>query len=241
MTLARAVRFGPDMGLSARLFGRAGAPIVALMHGWGGQGSQLFRLAMALADNGFQAVVVDCGNHGESAAMPLGFDRFMLDARSLADHLAEMPFAWVAHSAAALAIMSARRTHGLSARAYVAIAAPFVPYVPLNRFRATGACESAIDQLKPLLAGEFQAEWRELENGLAWQPEPEGKLLAIYDLDDSMVAPGDAERIAAVWPDCRIQMTKGFGHNKVLGAEPVIAGILAFLRNLVAASRTARE
>ena len=225
-------RFGAHDALSGRAFGPAHGPVVALTHGWGGQGSQFYRMALALAAAGYRAIVIDFGNHGDAAPMQLGFDRFMFDAQSLADHLGAMPFAWVAHSAAALAIMSARRTHGIAARAYVTIAAPFVPYVPLNRFRSMGASENAIDRVKPLLAREFQSDWSSLEAGLAWQPDISSDLLVIYDTDDPMVHHGDAERVAAVWSSSSIFLTSGFGHNKVLGAEPVIAETIAFLDRL---------
>lgn len=226
---ARFVRFGPHDCLAARIFGNEGAPVVALMHGWGGQGTQLYRMAQALAGAGFQAVVIDFGNHGDSAPMALGFDRFMIDARALADYLGAMPFAWVGHSAAALAVMSARRTHGLSARAYVTIAAPFVPYVPLNRFRSMGAGEDVVDMVKPLLAQEFQTDWESLEAGLAWQPSASADLLAFYDSGDTMVSCSDAGRIAAVWPGMRSIETDGLGHNRILGAEGVIADTVRFL------------
>lgn len=84
---ARAIRFGSHGALAARIFGDGHAPVVALMHGWGGQGTQFYRMALALAGAGYQAIVMDFGNHGESAPMSLGFDRFMFDARSLVYHL----------------------------------------------------------------------------------------------------------------------------------------------------------
>lgn len=242
MALSRAstICFGPNRSLTARIFGDDGRPIVALMHGWGGQGTQFYRMALALGAAGYRAVVIDFGNHGESGPAALGFDRFMIDARALADHLGTMPDAWVAHSAAALAILSARRTHGLSAQAFVTIAAPFTPYVPLNRFRAMGADQAAIDAVKPMLAGEFACDWEALEAGLAWQRDDTARLLAIFDADDAMVQASDAERIAAVWPDCRTLMTSGFGHNRILGAGPVIAATMAFLNDALAGSATAR-
>lgn len=229
---AESFRFGPEGRLAAWRFGAGAGACVALVHGWGGQGTQFLRMATALADAGFEAIVIDAGNHGQSAPTPMGFDRFMLDARTLADHLGTMPFAWVAHSAAALAILSARRTHAISAQAYVTLAAPFVPYVPLNRFRQMGASEQMVDFVKPMLARQFDAEWRALEDGLAWQRDPASQLLAIYDLDDPMVDAGDAGRIRQVWPDCHTLQTRGLGHNRLLGASEVITQTVAFLSKI---------
>lgn len=233
---SRPIRFGPGGSLSARLFGDDGDPLVALMHGWGGQGTQFFRMARYLAIAGYQALVMDFGNHGEAAPAELGFDRFMIDARALADHLGTMPAAWVAHSAAALAILSARRTHGLSGQAFITIAAPFTPYVPLNRFRAMGAGEDAVEAVKPLLAQEFACDWDALEAGLTWQRDETARLLAIYDTNDAMVQVSDAERIAAVWPDCRIIRTGGYGHNRLLGADEVMAAAFDFLEDTLTGS-----
>lgn len=238
---SRPIRFGPGGSLSARVFGDEGGPLVALMHGWGGQGTQLFRMAMHLAIAGYQALVLDFGNHGEAAPAELGFDRFMIDARALADHLGAMPSAWIAHSAAALAILSARRTHGLSGQAFITIAAPFTPYVPLNRFRGMGADEEAVDALKPMLAQEFACDWDALEAGLAWQRDDTARLLAIYDTDDAMVTVNDAERVAAVWPDCRIIRTGGYGHNRVLGSDEVMKATLEFLRETLPAASAGRR
>lgn len=237
----RPVRFGPGGSLSARVFGDGSGPLVALMHGWGGQGTQLFRMAMHLAIAGYQALVMDFGNHGEAAPAELGFDRFMIDARTLADHLGAMPVAWVAYSAAALAILSARRTHGLSGLAFITIAAPFTPYVPLNRFRGMGASEDAVDAVKPLVAREFACDWDALEAGLAWRRDETARLLAIYDTDDAMVKVSDAERVAVAWPDCRIIRTGGYGHNRVLGAYEVMEATLEFLQDTLSGASAGRR
>lgn len=231
---AHAFRFGPQESLAGWRFGAGAGPVVALVHGWGGQGTQFLRMARGIAARGFEAVVIDAGNHGASAPARMGFDRFMHDARALADHLGAMPFAWVAHSAAALAILSARRTHAIGARAYVTLAAPFAPYVPLNRLCAMGADEGAVEALKPLLARQFEAEWDALEHGLAWQSQPGVSLLAIYDADDAMVTASDAERVRKAWPGCDTVQTRGLGHNRLLGAHEVIEGTADFLVRIAA-------
>lgn len=231
---ARAFRFGPQDSLAGWRFGADAGPVVALVHGWGGQSTQFLRMARMLAARGFEAVIIDVGNHGASAPARMGFDRFMHDARALVDHLGAMPFAWVAHSAAALAILSARRTHAIDARAYVTLAAPFVPYVPLNRFRAMGADEAAVAALMPLLARQFEAEWDALEQGLAWQVQPGANLLAVYDADDAMVTASDAERVRKAWPGCDTVQTHGLGHNRLLGAHEVIQGTADFLVRIAA-------
>src|SRR3546814_7851691 len=79
LALAQSFRFGPQDSLAGWRFGAGAGPVVALVHGWGGQGTQFLRMALGLAERGFEAIVIDAGNPGASAPSPMGFDRFMLD------------------------------------------------------------------------------------------------------------------------------------------------------------------
>jgi hypothetical protein len=54
-------------------------------------------------------------------------------------------------------------------------------------------------------------------------------LLAIYDRDDTRVDHGDAERIAGLWPGCRIVKTEGLGHNRILQDAGVIEAVTGYL------------
>lgn len=46
---------------------------VVLLHGWGMDGSSMLPWALGLAENGWQAVMVDLRNHGASGRAPAGF------------------------------------------------------------------------------------------------------------------------------------------------------------------------
>lgn len=51
----------------------AAAGTVVLLHGWGMDGSSMLPWALGLAENGWQAVMVDLRNHGASGRAPAGF------------------------------------------------------------------------------------------------------------------------------------------------------------------------
>ena len=57
-------RFGAQGALSGRLFGHGDGPVVALMHGWGGQGNQFYRMALALAGGGYKGIVIHFWDYG---------------------------------------------------------------------------------------------------------------------------------------------------------------------------------
>lgn len=204
-------------------------PPVGLIHGWGGQGIQLVKFAHHLAHAGYRAVLIDARNHGASASASLGFDRFMIDGSELQNWLGRPPLAWVGHSAGALAMVAAMRTHSISAKAFVCIAAPFFPYVPANPLRAAGVADAIIEQVKPHIAAEFRSDWESLENGVAWQLARQIPVLAVYDRDDAMIEPFDAMRLAKVCPDATIVETSGWGHNRLLSSPEVMQATTSFL------------
>lgn len=223
----KAFRCGKNAGIAGWEIGSG--PTVGLIHGWGGQGVQFVKLAHLLAANGFRAIIMDARNHGSSEPARLGFDRFMTDIAELQEYLGEPPSGWVGHSAGALALMSGRRTHGIRASTVVCLAAPFFPYVPLNRMRAAGVAENVIDHIKHLIAAEFSTDWTSLENGEAWLGDPQLKLMAIYDRADQMIDAQDAERLIRVRPDARVEMTSGLGHNRIISSQVSADHIISFL------------
>lgn len=192
-------------------------PLVLLVHGWGGRGSQMAGLARSLAGQGFRSILFDAGGHGASVSAPLGFDGFIRDVDLLSRFVDRQVHAWIGHSAGGLGLMAARALHGVAARRYVCIAAPFYPYVPLETLKAqVGAGDEVLEHIKPLLAAQFKTGWAELEAGAAYAPEAGRDLLLVYDRDDERVRHEDADRIAALWPGAQVLKTAGHGHNRVL-------------------------
>lgn len=223
----RPFRCGKNAGIAGWEIGSG--PTIGLIHGWGGQGIQFVKLAHLLAENAFRAIIIDARNHGASEPARLGFDRFMTDIAELQEYLGEPPLGWVGHSAGALALMSGRRTHGIRASAVVCLAAPFFPYVPLNRMRAAGVAEGVIGHIKHLIAAEFSTDWASLETGAAWQGDPDLRLMAIYDRADQMIDAMDAQRLLRVRPDAQIEMTSDLGHNRIISSPASADHIVGFL------------
>ena len=220
-------RFGPDGSLAGWSVGRG--PDVFLVHGWGGCGVQMGKLALALAEAGYRARFFDARGHGASASGPIGFDTLMADCAVLQEAAGVTPHAWIGHSAGALAAMAGRRTHSLRANRWVCIAAPLFPYVPIDQLHEAGLPRPVTERIKPMIAAQFGTDWAALKAGQAWQPDPETALLTAYDDDDPMVHPEDGNAIAALWPGTRLVRTSGCGHNRILGDSTVIAATVAHM------------
>jgi len=205
-------------------------PLVVLVHGYGGRGSQMAPMAHHLAAKGFRAVFFDAGGHGEAPAERISFHTFMVDTRDLLVALDEPVHGLIGHSAGGLGMMRARRLYGVKAARYGVIAAPLFPYPPLNAMRANGVPEDALDHIKVLLCSQFQTHWSKLTEGEAYAPEDGASMLAIYDEDDDRVLVTDGNAIAERWPGTTVVVTRGQGHNRVLKADETLAAVTEFLR-----------
>ncbi|MEN2980559.1 alpha/beta fold hydrolase [Tistrella bauzanensis] len=224
---AEPFRFGPHDSRQAWSVGEG--PVVMLVHGYSGRGVQMASLALRIARQGYRCVFFDAGGHGASRPEKVGFHTFIADTHDLFTRLDTPVRAMIGHSAGGLAMMRARALHGVHADRYAVISAPLFPYVPLESMRRQGAFPEALDHVKAILSDQFQTSWSSLSGGIAYTPEADGRLLAIYDTTDQMVEHSDAEALAVLWPGCRVVKTAGYGHNRILQAEETGAAVCAFL------------
>ncbi|WP_158965203.1 alpha/beta hydrolase [Chachezhania sediminis] len=220
-------RFGPGDSRPAWSVGEG--PLVVLVHGYGGRGSQMAPLAHRLAENGFRAVFFDAGGHGDAAPEQIGFSTFMSDTRDICAVLDRPVHGLIGHSAGGLGMMRSRALYGVTARRYGVIAAPFFPYPPLNTMRANGVTEEALEHVKFSLSLQFQTRWSDIAGGISFAPEDGADMLAIYDADDDRVQQSDGDAIAARWPGATVVKTAGLGHNRILKAEETLAAVTDFL------------
>ena len=186
---AREFRFGPDQSRCGWSIGEG--PIVLLVHGYSGRGVQMAALAHRIAAEGFTAVFFDAGGHGGSRAEKVGFSTFIHDTAAIVAHLDAPVFAMVGHSAGGLAMMRARAVFGVEADRYAVISAPFYPYVPLEGMQQRGAPDDALTFVKAVLSDQFRTSWSALVGGVAYAPETDKPLLAIYDRADERVRHAD--------------------------------------------------
>lgn len=225
---ARRFEFGDDLKRVGWTWGDG--PLVVFVHGWGGRGGQLVKLADKIASSGYRVIVFDALAHGESAGRTISFRNFIDDVSLLDDTLDEEVYAWVCHSAGGLCTLAARLLKGLHAPHYACISAPMASYIPVNEIQnLLKPRKGVIERCKRFYSSDFEMSWEELHEGSAFVKTGDSDLLLIYDRNDPRVEHEDAERIQAVWPDAQVIKTDGFGHVKALW-DPGIAGdVVKFL------------
>lgn len=207
-------------------------PLIILIHGWEGRASQFAPIAMALAEQGFQAVAYDGKGHGLSNGKGATFLSFQQDLNALINHFNQPVHAFVGHSAGGLSLMAAKKKHLIQAKYFITLAAPLAPYPFLASLKKVLGIKGKTEySCQKQVAKQFNCSWQKLIDGYVFTPQKQDsqKLLAIYDQDDEMVKFDDQYAVKALWPSAHVYTTKKLGHIKILWDKGVINEICEFV------------
>lgn len=207
-------------------WGRRADPVVLLVHGWGGRGTQLKAFIAPLLERGFSVVAYDAPGHGMTGGPESSLPHFMRALEAMLDHLGPV-HALVGHSlgGAAAAMVMARRPQ--SAGRAVLIAPPASLAESTRRLaRALAWPEAMRAAVQRRIEYRFGIAWSEFEAERNIGPQP---LLVIHDRGDREVPYAEGMRYANAWPAARMLETAGLGHRRVLHDPTAIGASLDFI------------
>jgi pimeloyl-ACP methyl ester carboxylesterase len=219
-----------------QITGRAwgSGPTVYLVHGWGGESSQLEPFVQPLLSAGMRVVTFDALGHGGSDPGTHGRRRAsfpeMADALTAVVAKHGPAHAIIAHSAGGSATFFAMR-HGLSVGRLVFFA-PMTqpePYTILAA-AALGYGERIRTGMQRRIAEEVGVPWSEFDmpshvNELPTTPP----LLLVHDPRDRETRYADSMAVQKVWPGATLTTVNGLGHWRVLRDPELIAKAVGFV------------
>ena len=209
-------------------------PTALLVHGWEGRGAQLGGFVEPLVRAGLSVVAFDAPAHGDTA----GHRLYLAD---LADCVVDVAravgplHAVVAHSLGAAAVVMAHQRGGVDARRNAMISPNAIISDAIARFaRRVGLddADRARFELQLAHSNGVTVEALGVEQLVGRR---DAALLVIHDRDDREVPFTHGERLAAAWCNAALHATTGLGHRRILRDEAVIAEVVAFAADGVAA------
>ncbi len=218
-------------GLAGTTWGQASDPVVLLVHGWAGRGSQLSLLVEPLLKENFRVVALDGPAHGDSPGKKTNLNFFSIAMNEVIAELSNV-HAIVAHSfgAGATALALSR---GANVQRAVLVASPSTMSWVIRDFcrilglsRKVGAAfhsqletwsgVKAIDVDIAVLARRIRA-----------------RALIVHDPEDRDVPYQNAKSLAENWPNSQILSIEKVGHRKILKDKTFIEATRRFLTEVV--------
>lgn len=208
-------------------------PLVVLMHGWSGSGTQFRYFIPALVAAGYQVITFDAPSHGQNQGKQTHLLEFTQTLLAIQQQVGEINIV-IAHSLGAMAAAVAIQ-RGLKTQQLVMMA----PHLDVQKMFES---YSELLNLRPALAKRFhhligqkmheildqQDPWTILNPpALLNDKTPTGML--VYDHEDEEVDAALLEEIEMTWKDCTSLKTEGLGHNRILKDKTVIQAVLSYL------------
>jgi len=225
--LASAQRIHFRFGLSGLRWGKAGDPVVLMLHGWEGRASQFGRFVAPLLAAGRQVIALEGPAHGQSPgeeANVISFAYALMEVVPEIDNLEAV----VGHSMGAGAVVYALSL-GLSIDRVVLLGGPSSLRGVLNRFAGfIGLPQTAHARFLQEVEDYTGVPLDDLD-GVRSAPRLKPAALIVHDRDDNAVPYGDSAALAAAWPGAELHSTNRLGHWRILTDERVVERVMAFL------------
>ncbi len=222
-----AKKYKLDSGLQAFEWGAASDPLVVLLHGWNGRGTQMGHFVAPLISLNYRVIALDGPAHGDSPGSKTDIKQFsgaLLETqKQLGDYKAI-----ISHSfGTGCCVLST--SMGLHVQKLVLIAGPskydrmiqlFVKRVGLNS-RSKNYFYKSLKQRTGL-------DPQDINIGLIGS-KLDVSALIVHDISDKAVDVKNAKDLHGLWPSTELKITEGLGHYRILKDQSVIDAAVEFI------------
>lgn len=223
-------KFIDIQGRAIQLFSWGRGPTVILSHGWSGRGTQMGKIAIALANSGFRAVAYDAPAHGLSAGSKSNLQEIVETIELLSKEFPDV-HAYVGHSLGGLASLHAA-TRIPQVKRVVMIGSPNrITEIIENFCRMIRASYKIGDLLNETIEKQFGLPSDHYSSAHVLESLPNLLGLIVHDEEDYDVTIENAREIERAWRGrAQLVETKGLGHRRILSDEKVIHRVVNFVK-----------
>lgn len=214
--------------IATYLYGQSERKIL-LVHGWSGRGTQLFKIADELLQNGYSTISFDAPAHGKSEGNTTIMSEFIASILELEKQFGPFEIA-IGHSLGGMSVLNAVKD-GLQVKKAVIIGSGDIVQDILDEFIFKLKLKKEIgNHLKELFEKKYQVK---MDDFSAYRAAQKVKIpvLVIHDNDDPEVPVKAGIHIHQNIENGSLFLTNGLGHRKILGNHNVIRNILDFIEN----------
>lgn len=201
---------------------------ILLVHGWSGRGTQLFKIAEELLQNGYSTISFDAPAHGKSEGKTTIMSDFIESILEIEKKYGPFDIA-IGHSLGGMSVLNAIK-NGLKVEKAVIIGSGDIVQDILDDFILKLGLKP---KMSMLLCEYFESKYQtKMDNYSAYRAAKEIKIpvLVIHDNDDPEVAVKAGKNIYEHLQNGTLLFTDKLGHRKILGNQNVIKKIVDFIK-----------
>lgn len=218
-----------DKSVVTYLYGESQRKIL-LVHGWSGRGTQLFKIADELLQNGYSTISFDAPAHGKSEGKTTIMSEFIASILEIERQFGPFEIA-IGHSLGGMSVLNAIKD-GLSVEKAVIIGSGDIVQDILDEFVSKLGLKKEMSQnLKKFFEEKYKVKMDDFSAYRAAQ-KIDIPVLVIHDNDDPEVSAKAGAHIKENLKKGSLFLTDGLGHRKILGNQNVIRKVLEFIKNV---------
>lgn len=202
---------------------------ILLVHGWSGRGTQLFKIADELLNNGYSTISFDAPAHGKSPGKTTIMVDFIATILEIEKQFGPFEVA-IGHSLGGMSVLNAIK-QGLTVQHAVVIGSGDIVEDIIDDFIAKLELKASVSKH---LRMHFEKKYREKMNDYSAflaAKETSIPVLVIHDNDDPEVPVKAGKHIYKHLKNGELLLTDGLGHRKILGNPKVMKRIIQFIKN----------
>ena len=201
---------------------------VLLVHGWSGRGTQLFKIADKLLENGFMTISYDAPAHGKSEGKVTLMSEFIIVSKFLEKEYGPFEIA-IGHSLGGMAVLNNIK-QGLNLKKAIIIGSGDIITDIINVF--VNKIELKQKMVHKIKQSFFKDFGEDIDNYSASEAAKNVKIptLIIHDSEDSEVPVSCAHNIRQNTEQGELLITNGLGHTKILKDDFVLKSIIEFIK-----------
>lgn len=202
-------------------------PVILLVHGWNGRGTQFSDFIPSLLESGYRVVTFDAVGHGDSDGNRASLFDFADGIQRVVEATGEV-HGIITHSMGGPATTLAL-TSGINANRLTYLAPPNHLATMLKTFLVPlGISEQVGKGMVRRLETRYGRRWQDIaEERLASRLDL--PLLVVHDQGDQQISWQDGKSLANQWQGAQLWITQGLGHNRILHDPEVIQGVMKFI------------
>ena len=201
---------------------------VLLVHGWSGRGTQLFKIADELLQNGYSTISFDAPAHGKSEGKTTIMSEFIVSILEIDKQYGPFEIA-IGHSLGGMSVLNAIKD-GLKVKKAIIIGSGDIVHDILEEFVSKLGLKTEIsNKLRDHFENQYELKMDDFSAYRAAQ-KIEIPVLVIHDKDDPEVPVKAGIHIHKNLQNGNLFLTEGLGHRKILGNQNVIKKIIDFIK-----------